>query len=74
MELALTFGSIGDIIQVSQLAIQLGRAIGLGCGAAGGESSREYLELRDDLDVFVRILMQVSPLLEGCKPLSSHDV
>ena len=63
IELALTFGSIGDILQLCQVSIQLGRAIGLGCGAAGGESSKEYLELRDDLDVFVRMLMQVSSLV-----------
>lgn len=58
MEVALTFGSLGDIIQLCQLAIQLSRAVGVGCGAVG-ESVKEYLELRKDLDFFVRILMQV---------------
>ncbi|WAO84146.1 Hypothetical protein NCS54_00135200 [Fusarium falciforme] len=58
MEAALTFGSLGDIIQLCQLAIQLGRAVGVGCGAVG-ESSKEYQELREDLNFFVRILTQV---------------
>ncbi|RSM18958.1 hypothetical protein CDV31_002281 [Fusarium ambrosium] len=58
MEVALTFGSLGDIIQLCQLAIQLGRAVGVGCGA-DGESPREYQELCEDLNFFVRILMQV---------------
>lgn len=60
MEVALTFGSLGDIIQLCQLAIQLGRAVGVGCGAAGGGSTREYQHLRHDLDVLVRVLMQAS--------------
>ncbi|KAJ6789712.1 hypothetical protein PWT90_00576 [Aphanocladium album] len=59
MEVALTFGSLGDIIQLSQLAIQLGRAVGV-AGAGSGESAREYQDLRQDLDLFVRILMQAS--------------
>ncbi|KAF5013989.1 hypothetical protein FDECE_19 [Fusarium decemcellulare] len=58
MEVALTFGSLGDIIQLCQLAIQLGRAVGVGCGAVG-ESAKEYQELHGDLDFFVRILIQV---------------
>ncbi|RSL64865.1 hypothetical protein CEP51_013081 [Fusarium floridanum] len=57
MEVALTFGSLGDIIQLCQLAIQLGRAVGVGCGAVG-ESAKEYQELRHDLGLFVRILTQ----------------
>lgn len=60
MELALTFGSLGDIIQLCQLAIQLGRAVGVGCGAAGGDSAREYQLVRDDLHIFVQMLMQAS--------------
>lgn len=59
MEIALTFGSLGDIIQLCQLAIQLSRAIGVGCNA-NGESEIEYKELRSELDTLVRILMQVS--------------
>lgn len=59
MELALTFGSVGDIIQLCQLAIQLRRAIGAGCNGIG-ESAIEYRELREELDTLVRILMQVS--------------
>lgn len=58
MEVALTFGSLGDIIAVCQLAIQLGRAIGVGSGAVGN-SAKEYQDFREDLDSFVRILMQV---------------
>lgn len=58
MEVALTFGSVGDIIQLCQLAIQLKRAIGAGCNSVG-ESAIEYQELRDELDTLVRILMQV---------------
>ncbi|KAH7146239.1 hypothetical protein EDB81DRAFT_486124 [Dactylonectria macrodidyma] len=73
MEFALTFGSLGDIIAVCQVAVQLGRAISLGSGAVG-DSAKEYQDLRDDLDSFVRILMQVvatyqqhelSPYLDG---------
>lgn len=59
MEVALTFGSLGDIIQLCQLAIQLSRAIGVGCNA-NGDSSTEYQELRSELDTLVRVLMQVS--------------
>lgn len=58
MEVALTFGSLGDIIAICQVAVQLGRAIGVGSGV--GESAKEYQEFRQDLDAFVRILMQVS--------------
>lgn len=60
MEVALTFGSLGDIIQLCQLAVQLGRAVGIGCGAAGGESAREYQQIRHDIDIFVKVLMQAS--------------
>lgn len=58
MAAAFTFGSLGDIIQLSHIAIQLGRAIGFGRGAIG-ESAAEYQEIRHDLDIFVGILMQV---------------
>ncbi|UPK95737.1 hypothetical protein LCI18_006672 [Fusarium solani-melongenae] len=73
MEVALTFGSLGDIIAICQVAIQLGRAIGVGSGVVG-ESAKEYQDFREDLDAFVRILMQVvatyqqhefSPYLDG---------
>jgi len=57
MEFALTFGGLGDIIAVCQLAIRLGRALGVGCSAAG--SAKEYRDVREDLDTFVRILMEV---------------
>jgi hypothetical protein len=58
MEVALTFGSLGDIIAICQVAVQLGRAIGVGSGVVG-ESAKEYQDFREDLDAFVRILMQV---------------
>ncbi|KAL2675159.1 hypothetical protein Neosp_011340 [[Neocosmospora] mangrovei] len=64
MEVALTFGSLGDIIQLCILAVQLGRAVGVGSGAVG-ESANEYQELRDDLNFFVRILMQVDTNLDN---------
>lgn len=59
MEVALTFGSLGDIIALVQLAINLGRAIGVGTTALNGTSAKEYQELRHDLDVLVNVLMQV---------------
>jgi hypothetical protein len=58
MEVALTFGSVGDIIAVCQLCVLLGRAIGLGCKAVSG-SAKEYQDLRKDLELFVQILVQV---------------
>ncbi|RSL94418.1 hypothetical protein CDV31_014332 [Fusarium ambrosium] len=73
MEVALTFGSLGDIIAICQVAVQLGRAIGIGSRVVG-ESAKEYQDFREDLDAFVRILMQVvatyqqhefSPYLDG---------
>ncbi|RSL41160.1 hypothetical protein CEP53_012924 [Fusarium sp. AF-6] len=73
MEVALTFGSLGDIIAICQVAVQLGRAIGIGSGVVG-ESAKEYQDFCEDLDAFVRILMQVvatyqqhefSPYLDG---------
>ncbi|RMJ17157.1 hypothetical protein CDV36_003176 [Fusarium kuroshium] len=73
MEVALTFGSLGDIIAICQVAVQLGRAIGIGSGVVG-ESAKEYQDFREDLDAFVRILIQVvatyqqhefSPYLDG---------
>jgi hypothetical protein len=57
-EVGLTFGSLGDIIAICQLSVQLGRALGLGCKAAGG-SAKDYQDLRQDLDLFVQILLQV---------------
>lgn len=58
MEVGLTFGSLGDIIAICTLALQLSRALGLGCNAAGG-SAKEYQGLRADLALFVKILLQV---------------
>ncbi|KID65919.1 hypothetical protein MAN_05578, partial [Metarhizium hybridum] len=77
MEVALTFGSLGDIIQLCQLAIQLGRAVGVGCGAAGGGSTREYQHLRHDLDVLVVATYQqheLSPCLQVLDDVSKSVV
>lgn len=54
MKFGLTFGSLGDIIAVSQIAIELSRTL----GSAGG-STKQYQELREGLDGFVRVLMHV---------------
>ncbi len=56
MEVALTFGSLGDIIDVCRIAIRLTQAL----DATG--SAKEYQDLRYDLDIFVQILMQVCSL------------
>ncbi|KAK4153252.1 hypothetical protein C8A00DRAFT_15503 [Chaetomidium leptoderma] len=55
MEVGVTFGSLGDIIVVCQIAIQLGRAI---CDSQHG-SAKAYQGLREELGMFVKILMQV---------------
>ncbi len=56
MDFSLTFGSLGDIIAVCQLTIQLGRALGVGAAS----SATSYQALRKDLDTFVQVLMHVS--------------
>lgn len=55
MEATLTFGSIGDIIAVCQLAVQLGKVLGVGAASSAGI----YEALRKDLDTFVQVLMHV---------------
>ncbi|GAB1311654.1 Fungal N-terminal domain-containing protein [Madurella fahalii] len=55
MEVGLTVGSLGDIIAVCQTAIQLGRAI----GHSQYGSATSYQDLTTELDMFVRVLMQV---------------
>lgn len=65
MEVSLIFGSLGGILQLCQLAVQLGHAIGVGHGAAEGQSAREYQEVRDDIDIFVSVLMQASRSLSA---------
>lgn len=55
METALTFGSVGDIIAICQIVIELSRALGSSSGSA-----RQYQDLREDLESFTRTLMQVS--------------
>ncbi len=57
MEVGLTFGSLGDIIAVCQLAIQLGRAI----ASSQYGSAAEFQALKRELDVFLKVLMQVRP-------------
>ena len=59
MEVALTFGSIGDIITICQIAIRLGKALDVGCRNAQG-SAAEYQSLRVELDAFVQVLLCVS--------------
>ena len=56
MDVGWTFGSVGDIIAVCQLAVRLGQAL----GAGHGSSTREYKDLRKELDNFVHILTLVS--------------
>ncbi|KAK6084621.1 hypothetical protein SCUP515_01117 [Seiridium cupressi] len=56
MEFAATFGSLGDIIAVCQLTIQLSRALGIGTAQASA-SAKEYQELRKELDIFTAILV-----------------
>lgn len=55
MEVGLTLGSLGDIIAVCQIAIQLGRAI----GDSQYGSAKSYQDLTKELDMFVKVLMQV---------------
>jgi len=54
MSAALTFGSVGDIIALCGLAVELSRALGSARGSA-----KEYQSLRKDLDQFVQVLVQV---------------
>lgn len=51
MSAALTFGSVGDILAICQIAVKLGSALK---GAAA-----EYLELCETLDDFSRVLLHV---------------
>ncbi|SPQ23306.1 da148293-8f97-42f1-93ff-fcc8079fafbe [Thermothielavioides terrestris] len=67
MEVALTFGSLGDIIAICQLCVQLSRALGLGRKAVGG-SALEYQELRKDLNLFIQVLLQVVATYEAREP------
>ncbi|KXX74530.1 hypothetical protein MMYC01_209032 [Madurella mycetomatis] len=55
MEVGLTLGGLGDIIAVCQIAIQLGRAI----GDSRYGSAKSYQDLTKELDMFVKVLMQV---------------
>lgn len=54
MDVGLSFGSVGDIIAICQLIIELGKALNDTTG-----STAQYRELRGELDDFVRLLMQV---------------
>ncbi|KAK4111492.1 hypothetical protein N656DRAFT_780793 [Canariomyces notabilis] len=78
MEVALTFGSVGDIIAVCQLAAQLARALRDSCGSA-----KEYRELQRDSEMLVKVLMQVietysqhslSPYLDGLNTVTKEVV
>jgi hypothetical protein len=70
MEVALTFGSLGDIIAILQLSVQLGRPLGLGCQTAGS-SAKQYQALRNDLDLFGQILLKVEAIFSGLSPTPS---
>src|SRR4051812_40391964 len=65
MEVAVTFGSLGDIMAICHVALQLGRALATG---ADGTSAKEYQALRNDLDTFVEVLMQVVATYEQHEP------
>ena len=54
MSAAITFGSLGDILAVCQIAWSLGKALS---GSRG--SAKEYQDLKKDLDCFAQVLMQV---------------
>ncbi|KAI0875786.1 hypothetical protein GGS24DRAFT_272331 [Hypoxylon argillaceum] len=54
MSASFTFGSFGDIIALTQIAVQLGRAL-----SASRGSAKEYQDLRQDLDGFVKVLTLV---------------
>jgi hypothetical protein len=62
MEEVGAWANIGDIIVLCHKSIQLGRLINKG-KKISKEPGLEIRELRDDLDLFVRILMQVSNLM-----------
>ncbi|KAK9413534.1 hypothetical protein SUNI508_11856 [Seiridium unicorne] len=72
MEFAATFGSLGDIIAVCQLTIQLSRALGIGTAQASA-SAKEYQELRKELDIFTAILVNVVATYEHYSSPSLDD-
>jgi hypothetical protein len=51
MSAAFTFGSIGDIIAICQIAWSLGKAL--------SDSAEDYQNIKHDLETFTQILMQV---------------
>ncbi|KAK9794209.1 hypothetical protein SCARD494_05786 [Seiridium cardinale] len=72
MEFAATFGSLGDIIAVCQLTIQLSRALGIGTAQASA-SAKEYQELHKELDIFTAILVNVVATYEHYSSPSLDD-
>jgi hypothetical protein len=66
MSAAFTFGSVGDIIGICQVVIQLSRALKSAMGA-----SQEYQGLVDDLDLFAKTLMEVRTAVSECFVASS---
>lgn len=52
-------GSVGDIIALGQVALQLARAIGVAGRAIDVESAEEYRALRHELEQFGFVLLQV---------------
>ncbi len=55
MAAAFTFGSLGDILTLCQLGVQLGTALSSSRG-----SSKDYLDFRNDVDAYGAVLMKVS--------------
>ncbi|KAH9909189.1 hypothetical protein F4778DRAFT_217661 [Xylariomycetidae sp. FL2044] len=58
MEVGLTFGSLGDIIALCNIALELTRVLGAGTSDAG-RSAREYQSLHKDVDHFAKVLTLV---------------
>lgn len=54
MSVGFTFGSLGDILQLCQIGIAVGKALNESRGSA-----RDYQNLRNDLDQFVHVLQNV---------------
>ncbi|WYZ36717.1 hypothetical protein EsH8_II_000223 [Colletotrichum jinshuiense] len=59
MSAVFTFGSLGDILTLCQIAMALGKAVGDSQGSA-----KTYQALKNDIDAFVHILMKVLGALQ----------
>jgi hypothetical protein len=63
MSAALTFGSVGDVIALCGLAVELSRALSHARGSAA-----EYRCLRNDVDQFIEVLKQVIATYQQFQP------